>query len=261
MTDSPTASIFRILDPDQPGDTFAGRCALTVMAKAPVPGKVKTRLSPPLTPQQAASLNAAFLRDTLANLAAAAAQTPADCVVSYTPVGQEQAFEGILPAATLLIPQRGDGFGERLLATAADLFRCGYTAVCLIDSDSPTVPTQAFVHAVQALLQGGDKREEPVVLGCSDDGGYYLIGLTRPHARLFADIAWSTDAVSRQTEERAAEVGLPLTRLTPWYDVDDAQSLARLQAEMRGDPGVPAGYAAGHTRQFLLQMGSVHARP
>jgi rSAM/selenodomain-associated transferase 1 len=258
VTVSPTPSVFRILDPAKPEPAFAARCALTVMAKAPVPGKVKTRLSPPLTPAEAATLNAAFLRDTLANLGAAAGQTPADCVVSYTPVGQEQAFEGILPATTLLLPQRGDGFGERLLATASDLFRCGYSAVCLIDSDSPTVPAEAFVQAVQTLLQGADPGAEPVVLGWSDDGGYYLIGLTRPHARLFADIAWSTDAVSRQTEERAAELGLPLTRLTTWYDVDDAQSLARLQAEMRGDPGVPAGYAAEHTRQCLQHMGSVH---
>jgi glycosyltransferase A (GT-A) superfamily protein (DUF2064 family) len=115
------------------------------------------------------------------------------------------------------------------------------------------------VQAVQTLLQGAGNGTEPVALGWSDDGGYYLIGLTRPHARLFEDITWSTDAVSRQTEERAAEAALPLTRLTTWYDVDDAQSLARLQAEMRGDTGVPVGYAAEHTRQFLLRMESVDA--
>jgi rSAM/selenodomain-associated transferase 1 len=254
VTSGTTPSLFRILDPEQQNAVFSGRCALTVMAKAPVPGKVKTRLSPPLTSEQAAGLNAAFLRDTMANLGAAAEQAPADCVVSYTPVGQEAAFQGILPASTLLIPQRGDGFGERLLATATDLFRCGYSAVCLIDSDSPTVPTEAFVQAVGSLLGGEVESKEPVVLGWSDDGGYYLIGLTRPHARLFAEIAWSTEAVARQTEERAAELGLPVTRLTTWYDVDDAGSLARLEAEMRGDPGVPAGYAAQHTQRFLQEM-------
>ncbi len=254
MTLRPTPSVVRILDSQQPSASFNGRCALTVMAKAPVPGKVKTRLSPPLTPEQAAELNAAFLRDTLANLGAAAAACHADCVVSYTPVGQEAAFAGILPPSTLLLPQRGDGFGERLLATATDLLQCGYTAVCLIDSDSPTVPTAAFVQAVETLLRGAAGGESPVTLGWSDDGGYYLIGLTQPHARLFADITWSTDAVSRQTEERAAELGLPLTRLATWYDVDDAQSLARLHAELRGDPGTPTGYAAEHTRRFLLQL-------
>ena len=238
-----------------------GRCALTVMAKAPVAGKVKTRLIPPLTPAQAAALNADFLRDTLANLGEAAARSPAECVVSYTPVGQERAFEGILPPGTLLVPQRGDGFGERLLATASDLFQIGFSAVCLIDSDSPTVPTSAFVEAVTALLPPGRAAAHRVVLGRSDDGGYYLIGLTAPHARLFADITWSTDEVSDQTEARAAELELPVRRLATWYDVDDADSLARLLGEMRGDPGVPRGYGAPHTRRFLSAMTGDGAQP
>ncbi len=243
---------FRILDPAAASSEFTGRCAFTVMAKAPVPGKVKTRLSPPLTPHQAAALNADFLRDTLANLDAAAAHCFADCVVSYTPIGQEDAFTGILPPNTLLLPQRGDGFGERLLATAADLFACGYSAVCLIDSDSPTVPTAEFIHAARTLLL--TPGEQRVVLGRSDDGGYYLIGLTSPEPRLFAEITWSTAAVADETETRAAQIGLPVTLLRTWYDVDDAASLSRLQKEASGDPSVPAGYPAPCTRAFLLAL-------
>ncbi len=230
---------------------FAGRCALTVMAKAPVPGRVKTRLSPPLTPEQAAALNTHFLRDTLASLGAAAEQCPADCVVSYTPVGQEAAFGGILPPHTLLLPQRGDGFGERLLTTAADLFACGFSAVCLIDSDSPTVPTEEFVRAVETLLPAPGEIAQRAVLGRSDDGGYYLLGLSAPHARLFADITWSTEVVADQTEQRAAEIGLPVTRLRTWFDVDDQHSLERLRRELAGEPGLPRGYTAPHTRAFL----------
>ena len=228
------------------------------MAKAPVPGKVKTRLSPPLSPAQAAALNADFLRDTLANLGAAAAQCAADCVVSYTPVGQENAFAGILPEGTLLAPQRGDGFGERLLATATDLFHCGFSAVCLIDSDSPTVPTGEFVRAAEALLPERGKASDRVVLGRSDDGGYYLLGMTQPHAHLFEDIRWSTEAVAAETEQRAAELGLPLTRLATWYDVDDAASLERLRGEFAAQlgmtPGALQGYAAPHTRAFLRRL-------
>src|SRR5271170_6710421 len=138
---------YRILDPSYPNPEFAGKCALTVMAKAPRPGKVKTRLSPPLTPDQASDLNACFLRDTVTSLRAATPKAPAEWVISYTPIGEEAAFRGILPYGALLIPQRGDGFGERLLATAEDLFSCGFAAVCLIDSDSPTVPTEEFVTA------------------------------------------------------------------------------------------------------------------
>src|SRR5271170_4759016 len=113
---------YRILDPSHPNPEFAGRCAFAVMAKAPRPGKVKTRLSPPLTPEQASDLNACFLRDTIASLHAATLAAPAKWVISYTPIGQEAAFDGILPAGALLIPQRGNGFGERLLATAEDVF-------------------------------------------------------------------------------------------------------------------------------------------
>ncbi|HEY0786350.1 MAG TPA: TIGR04282 family arsenosugar biosynthesis glycosyltransferase [Acidobacteriaceae bacterium] len=244
---------FRVLDPRVREDAFADRCAFAVMAKAPIPGKVKTRLTPPLTPAQAALLNAAFLTDTLENLGLAAAATGAACAVSYTPAGWEHAFEGILPVGTLLLPQRGDGFGERLLATAEDLFACGFAAVCLIDSDSPTVPTAEFVHAARALSSFARDRAHPAVLGRSDDGGYYLLGVTAPHAELFADVGWSTAEVADQTEQRAAEIGLRLHHLRTWYDVDEAVSLERLRQEL-DRPGPSSGYVAPHTRACLREL-------
>ncbi len=242
---------YRILDPSQPKPEFAGKCALTVMAKAPRPGKVKTRLSPPLTPEQASDLNACFLRDTVASLYAATVKAPAEWVISYTPIGEEAAFRGILRDGALLVPQRGDGFGERLLATAQDLFACGFAAVCLIDSDSPTVPTAEFVRATESLLAQGQR----AVLGPSEDGGYYLLGLQQPHAHLFEDITWSTSVVTKQTLQRAAEIHLPIELLREWYDVDDANSLARLQAEFF-DPqnNLPRGFAAPETRAYLAQL-------
>jgi len=241
---------YRILDPSHPNPEFTNKCALTVMAKAPRPGKVKTRLSPPLTPEQASDLNACFLRDTVASLHAAALNAPAGWVISYTPVGEESAFRGILPDGALLIPQRGDGFGERLLATAEDLFACGFSAVCLIDSDSPTVPTSEFARAAELLLNPGQR----AVLGPSEDGGYYLIGLQKPVAKLFDRIAWSTSVVTAQTLQRAAEIDLLVELLREWYDVDDATSLARLQAELF-DPhsNLPRGYPAPETRAYLAQ--------
>ncbi len=241
---------YRILDPANPSPEFNGKCALAVMAKAPRPGKVKTRLSPPLTPEQASDLNACFLRDTVASLHAATLAAPAVWIISYTPVGEEAAFNGILPDRAFLIPQRGDGFGERLLATAQDLFACGFAAVCLIDSDSPTVPTAEFVSATNLLL-APDHR---AVIGPSEDGGYYLIGLQQPEANLFERITWSTAVVTAQTLERAAEISLPVELLQEWYDVDDANSLARLHSEFF-DPQRqhPRGYAAPQTRAYLAQ--------
>ena len=246
---------FLILDPRHPSIHFRNSCALAVMAKAPVAGKVKTRLTPPLSPDQAAGLNACFLKDTAASLANAASSTGARVVISYTPAGAESAFDGTLEPGALLLPQRGNGFGERLLRTAEDLFTCGFSSVCLIDSDSPTVPTSTYTRAAEALQAQGDR----AVLGESEDGGYYLLGLKHLHEHLFQEIDWSTASVAAQTRERARQLGLPVLELPRWYDVDDALSLERLRRELfsrRSDqaPQCP-GYPAPWTRTYLKKIG------
>lgn len=227
----------------------ASVCALAVMAKAPRPGKVKTRLSPPLSAEQAAGLNRCFLQDTTENIRAVAAG-----VVSYTPVGDEALFEELLPDDFVLVAQRGYVFGERLLAAAEDILGCGYGSVCLIDSDSPTVPRAAYEQAVAELAREGDR----IVLGPTADGGYYLIGMKQAHATLFERINWSTDTVCRETRERAHAAGIEVVDLPLWYDVDDAATLDILKAELLDGmaPGFATmpGYAAAHTRQFLLAL-------
>ncbi len=230
----------------------AGLCALAVMAKAPRPGTVKTRLSPPLTPQQATDLSVCFLRDTAENIASLAAGGGAGALVAYTPVGEETAFEALLPEGFALIAQRGDGFGERLLAAAQDILGCGYGSVCLIDADSPTVPRAAFEQAVAELARPGDR----IVVGPAADGGYYLIGMKQAHPWLFDGVRWSTDTVRADTRERAATAGIEVVELPMWYDVDDGAMLDLLKAELLAGmaPGFAtlAGYAAPHTREFLL---------
>ena len=248
---------YLIFDPHRRDSSLVGMCALTVMAKAPRAGKVKTRLAPPLTSEQAAQINISFLKDTVENLAAVAAAGSARGVISYTPVGDESLFDDILPADFSLVAQRGDGFGERLLHTAEDLLACGFSAVCLIDSDSPTVPTETFSRAVTALAQPGDR----VVLGPSQDGGYYLIGLKQAHRAVFAGIHWSTATVYAETVEAVYKAGLELVVLPLWYDVDDAESLQVLKNELL-DNNRPSfvstgGYAAPHSRHSLEQMCAV----
>jgi rSAM/selenodomain-associated transferase 1 len=215
------------------------------MAKAPRPGKVKTRLSPPLTPEQASALNVCFIKDTTENIHQVTKRAHCAGVVAYTPVGDEAAFDGLLPPGFQLLPQRGDGFGERLLYACEDLFSCGFTAVCLIDSDSPTMPQEALLQAVESLARDGDR----MVLGGSDDGGYYLIGIKRLHRRLFEQIDWSTERVFAQTLDRAREIAIDIELLPAWYDVDDAATLERLRQELTAD--VAAGYDAKHTRAYL----------
>jgi hypothetical protein len=196
------------------------------MAKAPRPGKVKTRLAPPLTLDQSAAINVCFLRDTTENIAAIAASAPAAGIISYTPIGDAALFDNLLPADFALIPQRGDGFGERLLATAEDILACGYGSVCLIDSDSPTVPAAAFEQAIAELTRPGDR----IVLGPSHDGGYYLIGLKRAHPEPFSNIAWSTSTVFAETVAAVKTAGIEISILPLWYDVDDAATLDILTA-------------------------------
>lgn len=254
-------STYPLLQPGTHNPSLAGKCALAVMAKAPRPGKVKTRLAPPLTLEQSAALNICFLRDTTANIAEVARDGHAAGIICYTPVGDEEAFDGLLPDGFALIAQRGDGFGERLHSAATDLLACGFGSVCLIDSDSPTLPQEALVTAVDALMQPGDR----IVLGGSDDGGYYLIGLKAAHPEPFERITWSTASVFAETCERAAEAGLQLVELPVWYDVDDGATLRVLASELL-DGVRPAfatidGFNATATRGFLQALAEGGAPP
>jgi rSAM/selenodomain-associated transferase 1 len=244
-------TMYPILRAGEMRGEWAGVCALAVMAKAPRAGKVKTRLAPALGMEGSAAINICFLRDTTRNIADVAALGSAAGLVCYTPVGDEAAFDGLLPEGFALIAQRGDAFGERLLAAAQNILASGFGAVCLIDSDSPTLPQSALVRAVDELLRPGDR----VVLGGSDDGGYYLIGLKQAHAAPFERITWSTGSVYAETVERVRDAGIELVELPVWYDVDDAETLAVLEAELiEGKRPAFAGvdgYAATATREFL----------
>src|SRR5438270_9586691 len=235
-----------VLDPNR--RTIADNlCALAIMTKAPRAGHVKTRLVPPLTPEDAAQLNIYFLRDTAAAISKACA-TNARGIGVYTPVGSEAAYIDILPRDFELLPQRGAGFGERLALAAADLFQCGFSSVCLIDSDSPTVSADVYEKAVELLSKSGDR----VLLGPSDDGGYYLIGMKRSRPKLFEGIDWSTERVLEQTKLRATELGLDIVLLPTGYDVDDASTLRRLRAELLAEAS--DSKVAPETRKILAEL-------
>ena len=219
------------------------------MTKAPRAGKVKTRLTPPLTPDEAAALNVCFLRDTTAAISGTVSEGHARGIAVYTPVGEEAAYAEILPGHFELVPQRGEAFGERLTAAAEDLLRIGFASVCLINSDSPTVPGDAYSQATRLLLQPGDR----IVLGPSDDGGYYLIGMKKLHRRLFEEIDWSTERVFRQTLDRAREIGVPVELLPIGYDIDDPPALQRLCIDLL-DNGSVSPRLAVETQAFLANL-------
>jgi len=217
------------------------------MTKAPRAGYVKTRLTPPLNATEAAALNKCFLRDTGRSISLAP-KGLARGIAVYTPGDAASAFTGILPAEFALIPQRGESLRDRVIFAMEDLFQLGFASVCLINSDSPTVPTEVFTKAATVLAEP----EETLVLGPSSDGGYYLIGLKKLHRSLFEDISWSTDRVLQQTIERARQLNLATHFLPTWYDVDDRNTLRQLCEELFApNEGAPTGYPAPATRSYL----------
>ena len=223
---------------------------MAIMAKAPRVGEAKTRMVPPLSPEDAAALSACFIRDAAENIALAAMQAAIDGYIAFAPRDAEAEFQPLLAQGTRLLPSRRAGLGASLFDATADLFAAGYRSVCLVNSDSPTLPTSILIEAVRMLSLPGDR----LVLGPAEDGGYYLIGLKQPHRRLFEDIAWSTPQVFTQTEDRAREIGLTVTRLPVWYDVDDIASLTRLRSELQQATGGSPIYAASHSSAFLRSL-------
>lgn len=226
--------------------------AVGIFCKTPAAGFSKTRLSPPLQPEDCSAISACFIRDlarTIHSLGSGA--TP---YAVYTPVGTEPALRTLLPSSFHLLPQRDGDFGTRLSYAVTELLEAGHTGAILVNADSPTLPAAILQEAVDALLGNDDA----VVLSPSLDGGYTFVGVSRPHPRLFADIPWSTSHVHRLTMQRAAEIGVPVINVPGWYDVDDEQTLQLLQRELAGErlpfaePGFK-GADAPATRQFLAR--------
>jgi uncharacterized protein len=223
-------------------------CGIAIMGKASIAGQTKTRLCPPLTFEQAAALNTAFLQDVAANIVAAGSSTAIRGYVAYGPPGAPSAafFRRIMPRPFGLLEAWQPNFGDCLYSAIEQMLALGHESAIVLNADSPTLPTSLLIDAAQTLAPPGDR----AVLGPSSDGGYYLLGLKTAHRRLFQDIAWSTEQVTRQTLARAAEIGLPAHVLPTWYDVDDVVSLQRLFAEFSNDTDPPGGlerYAAEHS--------------
>jgi len=229
-------------------------CAIAVMAKASIAGATKTRLMPPLTADEAAGLNTAFLRDAVDNLAAAAKFANIKGCMAYAPERSRGFFERLLPPDIELFETAHPDFGACLFHAASHLLGAGYGSACLLNSDTPTLPVAYLVAAATVLAAPGDR----IVIGPARDGGYYLIGLKRAHPGLFQGVAWSTEHVLRQTLQRAEALDLEVVSLPRWSDVDDADALALLIPQLAGEPlpehvgAIPS--AAQHTRRYLQSL-------
>ena len=225
-----------------------GIAAIGIMCKAPQPGSTKTRLARAIGAVAASELSACFLRDVAAAIEAVP-ETLGRCGYAvYAPAGTEQVLRDLLPTEFGLLLQAGDDFGEVLFGAARDLLSAGHDCILLVNGDSPTLPCRFLVQAIETLRNSGDR----LVLGPASDGGYYLIGLKRPHRRLFAQIEWGTETVFSRTRERAEEIGLATALLPEWYDVDDLETLGWLRDELAGNSTrFQGGSPALATRSFL----------
>ncbi|MBI2361578.1 MAG: TIGR04282 family arsenosugar biosynthesis glycosyltransferase [Deltaproteobacteria bacterium] len=215
-------------------------CAVAIMAKAPWPGQVKTRLCPPLSYEEAAELYRCFLLDKIEQVKALKKATPA---IAYTPEDAKSLFEDMASPSFIFIPQQGVDLGSRLFSTLHQLLGLGYTKVIAIDSDTPTLSLDYIQRALTVLSEP----EIDLVLGPCEDGGYYLIGLRKLHRELFDGITWSSAHVFSQTIRRAQAKGLNVACLPSWYDVDTPEDLQHLKTliQLDNSPG------AQNTKRFF----------
>lgn len=213
--------------------------ALLVIAKQPAAGQTKTRLCPPLSPPDAAQLYECFLRDMLDVARAVPGVTR---LLNIWPTGAGPWFTQLAPDFEQ-IPQQGDDLGARLDNALTQCLTGGFAQAVITNSDSPTLPADYLTRAFAALNQ------VDVVLGPCADGGYYLIGLTRPQPRLLRQVPMSTPTVAQETLALARRMGLKTALLPVWYDVDTVAELRQLAAELQtAGPEV-----APHSRRFLAR--------
>jgi rSAM/selenodomain-associated transferase 1 len=201
-------------------------CAIAVMAKRPEPGKVKTRLCPPLTLLQAADLYEAFFFDTVSLVSGI---DHADVFIAFDPASARTFFSSQPSAPVDCIPQGPGDLGDRLSRISHQVFFQGYRKLIILASDTPHLPKDVLRMAFARL------DDDDVVLGPCDDGGYYLIGLRFPAPTLFAGIPWSTSMVLERTIGRAEEAGMTWKLLPPCYDIDTWEDAERLIRDLLVD--------------------------
>ena len=232
-----------------PGDD----CAI-LFARTPIPGRVKSRLWTHLTPEQACALHCAAASDMAALMAEALPEVPHWLFFSEEPAacpdparaGRRELVErAAIGSASLVLPpdwqyavQQGTTLGDRMAAAFLRAFASGARRVVIFGSDSPTLPPRVPRQAFEVLA------DCDIVLGPSEDGGYYLIGGRRFDPRLFHGVEWSTPRTYEQTLANARGLGVRTTLLEPWFDLDEWQDIERLLADARRGIPLPPHLAA-----------------
>jgi rSAM/selenodomain-associated transferase 1 len=219
-------------------DKLKNSRSLIIFAKKPVPGSVKTRLSPPLTGEEAAELYSCMLKDTLATAAGLDGVSPV--LFFQDEQGAAGYFSALAPEMESF-PQEGADLGERMKRAFSNRFERGFREVAIIGSDSPDLPP-AYIFEAFSLL--ADEQTD-LVLGPAGDGGYYLMGLKMVRDELFCGIPWSSGEVLAATVRKAEVLGLGVSLLPLWHDIDTAADLERQELLSPSSP-------AARTRKFII---------
>jgi rSAM/selenodomain-associated transferase 1 len=205
-----------------------GRCVVCVFAKPPRPGEAKTRLAATIGEVSAAELARAFLQDTFALVSSL---TWARTVIATTDGTPEDLG---LPGRPSIWFQGDGDLGERLERILRRALAEADVAIA-IGADTPGLPERLLVEAARALANAD------AVLGPSEDGGFYLLGLKECPEGLLAGLPWSERTTSAATLSRLLGRGLAATTLEPWFDVDRPEDLERLRSSIdRGATHAPA---------------------
>jgi rSAM/selenodomain-associated transferase 1 len=199
---------------------------VVVLAKAPRPGLVKTRMTPPLSPEQAAELYAHMLDDVLEATAEIAHALDLDAALCVHPPESCAEIAQRAPTRFRVLAQRGSGLGERMARAAAEAAATGSRRILLRGSDNPLLGRSHFEQAL------GELDEHDLVLSPDRDGGYGLVGMTAPHAGLF-DHPMSTDSVLDETVANARQLGLRVKLLEQSSDFDTIEDLRELAISRR----------------------------
>ena len=193
-----------------------------IFAKHWTPGRVKTRLAAAVGDRAAADFHRVCFCSLLDRFADIAPQQ----LIGFTPLEKQADFASLAGGRWELLEQTSGDLGHRMAAFFKAGFERAATRVVLIGSDSPTLPA-AYVQSAFELLENNE-----VVLGPSNDGGYYLVGMSRYTPEIFSNICWGSDRVWEATQQRLAEAHVMCAMLPPWYDVDELEDLDRLRDEL-----------------------------
>jgi uncharacterized protein len=194
------------------------RASLVVFIKYPQNGRVKTRLAAQIGEEHATLLYRNFVEICLRRFTQI---EHLDCTVYFDPPEEEDAFRCWLGEKPSYLAQPSGNLGERL-SYVMDSQLKKYSRVIAVGSDSPDLPIDYISRAIASLEQND------CVIGPTDDGGYYLIGLSKPACEIFDNIPWSTENVTQKTLNITKSLGLSVKLLPQWYDVDMADDLGRL---------------------------------